>query len=315
MNAAEPRIFRATIEAWIGHLLLPMLFLNGLVITAVNLGILSPWLGALLITLITGIFALQYLRPMLRNWIKMDDRAVEGFVNGRYFQVYWGEILAARIRPEGQRSWILWVARRNDTLEIPLRFFDQRAVWDEVLENVAQEVVEDARVWSYIQRDMYLAGRGIQENEQHVVPDPWAAQVFGWSGVMFCLYAAVRAGSQGSVELALGLVMTAGIFFLMLINWGITEVNEAAVVRHTLFGSRSVAWEDIKRIEYDRLLFRIVLIGEHQQLAIPGPGLVRGGARRSMVQLIWEEADKRCIPIHATLLSLFKFTRTLRRPS
>ena len=315
MNAAQPRIFRATIEAWIGHLLLPMLFLNGLVITAVNLGIVSPWLGALLIVLILGVFVLQYLRPMLRNWVKMDDRAVEGFVNGHYFQVYWGEIMAARIRPEGKRSWMLWMARRNDTLEIPLRFLDQRAIWNELVEYVPLDVVEDARVWSYIQRDLYIAGRGVQENEQRVVPDSWAVQVFGWSGVMFCLYAAVRAGSKGSIELALGLVVTAGAFFLLLVNWGITQINETGIIRHTLFGSRSVAWKDIKRIEYDRLLFRIVLIGEHQQLAIPGPGLVRYGARQSMVQLIWEEANKRCIPIHATLRSLFKITRTLRRPS
>lgn len=314
MKAAEPQTFRATTEAWIGQLLLPLLFFVGLVYTAANQGVLSVWTGALLTALIIALFAIEYLRPMLRNWVKTDERSIEGSLNGRYFQVYWREILAARMFP-GRRSHTLLIGRRGGTLAIPLRFMNERAIWEVVQAAVPPAALADDAILSLPDRRLWEAAGPSRSavRTPGIVPDHWLVQVIGWSGVTVCLYRAARAWTNGELLVLLGLAALAGGCFLLLMNWGVTEAGPARVTRYTLFGGRSMLWEDVCQIEVDPTASVLVLFDACQQIVIPGPGLLGWGVHRALLRMILSEAETRGVPVRHTVRALFRVSRTLRR--
>lgn len=94
MHPAESRTFHATLEAWLGQLLLPAVFFALLTYTAVNAGGLNPWVGWSGLSALGLYAAVDYLLPMLRDWLHVDTRSMEGSFDGRYFHVYWSEVLA-----------------------------------------------------------------------------------------------------------------------------------------------------------------------------------------------------------------------------
>ncbi len=320
MKAAEPQTFRATTEAWIGQLLLPLFFFVGLVYTAANQGILSPWIGVLLVALINILFAFEYLRPMLRNWLKTDERSIEGSLNGRYFQVYWREILAVRMLP-GRRPRTLLIGRRGGTLAIPLRFLDDQTIWEVVQAAVppaalAEDAIRslpDRRLWEAAGPSRSAAREGAAVKTPGIVPDHWLVQVIGWCGVTVCLYRAARAWANGDLLVVLVLAVLVGGCFLLLMNWGVTEAGPARLTRYTLFGGRSMLWDDICQIEVDPTTSVLVLSDACQQIVIPGPGPLGRGMRRALLRTILSEAETRGVPVRRTVWALFRVSHRMRR--
>ena len=126
-KTAEPRTFRATTEAWLGQLVLPLAFFVMLTLTATNAAGLNPLVAEAGLGLILLIAALDYVLPMIRNWLLLDKRSIGGSYNGRNFEIYWSEILAAWIFERGRRSF-LCLGTRDGTFVLPLRFFDDCAI-------------------------------------------------------------------------------------------------------------------------------------------------------------------------------------------
>ncbi len=322
METALPRTRRATLEAWLGQMLLPMTFNTLLIITAVNYLGLNPWVGGLGLAVLLTIACFDYILPMLRNWMRFDERSIEGSINGRYFYLYWTEIAAAWTYVR-QRRHYLCLGTREVTLVIPLRFFDREAIWEHIsasasptaLTEEAVSLLPDFQRWSSQQMqisektgsiDNAVVGTGT------AVADHWLLQVAGWSWVTFFLLGLLDAftAERYAQAVLFGVLMLPGV--RLLLSWGLTEFSLCEVERYTLLGKWRIRWDAVRRIEISVFGAVMVLIGEDSQVAIPGPGLWSGEARRRAHALLIEQAKKHGIPMQRTLWAVFKFSRRSR---
>ncbi len=313
MKMAEPHTFRATMDAWLGQLLLPLCFFIMLTITAINFAGLSPAAGSVGLAVLTLVIAFEYLFPMIRNWLYLDANAIEGSLNGRYFQVYWTEVKATWLY-EKQRRRFLCLGTREGTLVIPLRFFDETAVWEQVQDSVPPAALEqDAlqRLPDY--QDWVAARETILDNPTpRQVADHWLIQIIGWSGVAFFIYGVIHAFRENNLALALVQLCLVGLNLALLVNWGITEISSECVYRFTMIGRWSISWDEVRAIEIDLFDSVIVLVGNDRRLAVPGPGVWNGYGRKEAMALLLAQAERRQIPLRRSMLALFKGSRNTR---
>lgn len=309
MRSVEPHMFRATPEAWLGQLLLPLTFFTVLTVTAVNSLGLNPWIGGIGLMVLILVASLNYVLPMLRNWVQLDNRAIEGSFNGRYFHIYWSEVLATWVYERSRRRF-LCLGTRDGTLVLPLRFLDDQSVWDSVRISVSPAALSedsihrlpDYRAWETARSQV------LQDAEPSTVTDHWLIQVIGWSGMTFFLFGlidALGAGMYPQVAVFGLLIVFSG---LMLLSWGLTEVNNHCVERYTLFGGWRIAWDEVRWIEVDPLDMVMVLVGDHCQLVITGPGLWAGANKKAALAMLLAQSEKHRIPVRRTPRAVLKIS-------
>jgi hypothetical protein len=310
MPKAEPRTYRATREAWLGQFLLPLVFFALLTFTAVNAGGLSPWAATIGMSALLLIAVHAYLRPMLRNWLRTDERALAGSFDGRSFHIYWTEVLAAWTYQTGRRRFMC-IGTRAHTIVLPLRFFDMDAVWETVRQSApADALTQDAiqRLPEY--REWQAARTQLLENAApSTVADHWLIQVAGWAGVSFFLFGLTEAMQAGAIlEAGLHAALAAA-SLSMLLNWGVTEFSEQAVQRSTLFGGYRIAWDEVRWIEIDPFDSVMVLVGDDCQLVIPGPGVWARGHKKTALAVLLGQAERHNVPLRRTTWALTRRSR------
>lgn len=313
MTTAEPRVFRATTESWLGQLLLPLAFFALLTVTAIRIAGLDPWMGGVGLGLLVLIAGLEYMLPMTRNWLQINSRSFEGSLNGNYFEIYWSEVLAAWIYERRRRSY-LCLGSRDGTLVIPLRFFDACAVWDNVRALVPSAALEESAMTSLPDYQEWEKARdeAMDTTETSPVSDHWILQVLGWAGLTFFLFGMVEAFGDGQVAQTVIFLLLACVSVIVLLTWGITEISADTIRRYTMFGNSIIAWEDIRWIEIDPLNSVIVIGCDARQFVVPGPGIWTGPGKKTALIILLAQVERRKIPMRRTLMALFRTTRRVR---
>jgi hypothetical protein len=284
-----------------------------LTITAINTAGLSPVAGGIGLGVLAVVFTLEYLVPMVRNWLYLDSYSFEGRLDGRYFHVYWYEVLAAWMY-EKQRRRFLCLGTREGTLIIPLRFLDYGAVWNWVrgavpsaaLEENAIERLPDFRDWAEARES------ALEDPTPRQVTDHWLLQVFGWSAVAFFAFHAIEAlqtGSMGQATLYFCLIAVSGV---MLFSWGVTEIGPEQIRRFTIFGRWAMPWDEVRWIEIDLFDAVVVLVGDNRRLVISGPGMWNIAGKREMMRMLLSQVESRHIPLRRTPLAFFRVSRNTR---
>jgi hypothetical protein len=314
MRMIEPRTFRANSEAWLGQFLLPLVFFILLTITAVNRAGMHPAVGGLGLGLLILIVTLDYVLPMARNWIVVDSRSIEGSLNGRFFNIYWTEVLAAWV-VESRRQRFLCIGTNEGTQILPLRFLDDQRLWHAVQVMVPPEALEEQAVKKLPDYREWAEKKGQvihTDGKSHTVADHWLIQIIGWSGLTFLLFAAVKifqVGNYASAALMIGLLP---VCLFLLLNWGINELGPETVERCTMFGSWQIDWDQVRWIEVDPFGSVIVLVGEDSQLTITGPGVWSALGKNEALSVLKAQAESRRIPLRRTFWALLKFSRKTR---
>ncbi len=313
MALAEPRIYRATLEAWVGKLALPLAFFVVLTFTAVEQAGLEPWIGGLGLLLVLWLFGVQYLAPMLRNWLQVDERRLEGSLNGRRFSFYWTEVLAAWIFERRQQRF-LCIGTRSGTLVLPLRFLNAAAIWRQVQGSVPPEALDEKAIQKLPEYNEWQSAHREQlESERPAtVTDHWLIQAGGWAALTFFLLSFTEELSQGKAAWAVifGLLIVAS--GLILLSWGITEFGPQHVERNSLFKGGHIDWDEVRWIEVDPFDMVLVLVGEQRTLVLPGPGLWIDRNRGAALAMLLAQTEKRRIPLRRTLGALVRLTRSPR---
>lgn len=310
MNTVKPRTFRATLDAWLGQLLLPLTFFTVLTVTSVNALELNPWIGGIGLCVLALVASLDYVLPMLRNWVQLDSRSIEGNFNGRYFHIYWSEVLAAWVY-ERRRRRFLCLGTRDGTLVFPMRFFDDTGLWERVRASVAPAALSAQAIQRLPDYRKWESARAhaLEGAEPSTVTDHWLIQVLGWSGMTFFFFgliSALRVGMYSEVALFGGLILLCGV---MLLSWGLTEFTAQYVERYTLFGGWRMEWDEVRSIEVDPLDLVMVLVGDQGQMAITGPWLWASANKKAALAMLLAQAEKRRIPIRRTAWAMFKVSR------
>lgn len=309
---AEPRTFHATPAAWLGQLSLPLLFCGLLALTAVRALGMSLLLAGAGVGAVCLVAWVDYLLPMLRNWLSLDARTISGSLNGQEFEFYWTEIIAAWLF-EYRRRRFLCLGTREGSLMVPLRFFDHQAVWALVRASVMPEALrEDAlRKLPDYQEWVRTREQALQTAGPTTVSDHWLIQMVGWVGLTGFIFELVQAVRAGQLHLAaLFILLTAGSVVLLL-SWGVTEISAERIQRHTLTGGWSLSWEQIRAVEIDPRDTVLVLVTDDHEMVIPGPG-VWYGPRREAMALLLSQIEQRGIPLRRNPQAVIKFSRKIR---
>lgn len=314
MKMVEPRTFRATTEAWVGQLLLPVCFFVLLAITAVNAAGLSPAIAGFGLVLLFVVFAFDYLLPMLRNWLYLDGNTIEGSLNGRYFHVYWSEIKAAWLYDQWRGRFVC-LGTSDNTLVIPLRFFDESAVWERVQGAVPPSALESNAMQRLPGYQDWMSARTafLEDPTPRQVADHWLVQIIGWTGVSYFGYGAIQCLREDGLVLALVQLVLALLSLAALSGWGITEVGPQQVCRYTMAGRWAISWEEVRWIEMDLFDAVIVLGSDDRRLMIPGPCVWNRFGKKEAMALLLAQAEQRCIPLRRSILAMFKGSRNTRK--
>jgi hypothetical protein len=284
-----------------------------LTLTAVRAAVIHPWVAALGLGLFAFFAVRDFLVPMLRNWLSLDRLSIAGSLNGEKFQFYWSEILAAWLY-ERRRRQFLCLGTRDGSMMIPLRFMDQRAIWECVCANVAPEALrEDAiRRLPDFQDWVWRRDQVLQSPTPHVVTDHWLSQMVAWGSLTCFILGLVGALQDGQPLLAGSFALLAGASLRLLLGWGVTEFTPETIRRHTLFGGWEMDWAQVERIEMDPLNSVMVLVSAGYQRVLPGPGLW-SGSRRAALGLFLAQVERLGIPVRRSPLALLKFSHRIRK--
>ena len=314
----QPRTFRATVEAWIGHLILPVVFFTLLTFTAAETTDLNPLVGGLALSLVLVVLVVRVLLPMLRDKLHLDRRSIKGIIAGRTFEVYWSDIIAAWVVRQ-KRTELLCLGTRDGTLIIPMRFFDGPRLWEYVrgvvspaaLQETAIQRLPDYREWAAARKSA-LEEAAQPGNGPRPITDHWIMQVIGWAGLTFFMFGAYDSYARSEIAATLVLLVLAGVSLVMLLSWGITEFSPAGVERSTLFGCWRITWEQVRRVEIDPADLVMVLVGEDRTLALPGPAMWNAAGKSEALAMLLAQAEKHGIPLQRTPFALFKISRNTR---
>lgn len=306
MEMPNRSLFRATLEAWLGQMLLPLVFFLVLILTVMARIDLPVWVGGLGLGLLVVVVTVQYGMPMLRHWLRVDERSLEGFYRGQYFEIFWGEVLAAWIW-ENHRQPFLCLGTRQGTFILPLRFFDVCAVWEQVQKHVPPAALEadamlhlpDFQRWQAIVPEVSARGAA--------VTDHWIVQMIGWAGLTSALFITAEKLLEGAwLWMGVCLLLT-GLFTWWLARWGITELNNGGVERHTLFCVWHINWDAIRWVEMDPWEGTLVLAGDDRCLVLPGPLFWSlGDCKQAALAQLMNNLTARHIPIRRTPLALIR---------
>lgn len=310
----QPRLYRATAEAWFGRFLLPFSFATLLIITAVNAAGLSPALGGLGLMLIAIAGVFEYLLPMLRTWLRLDERSLEVHLGSSRFQVYWTEVIAAWTINRGSHRF-LCLGTRQGTAIIPLRFLAADTIWEEIRARVSPAALEPDAIQRLPDFKEWTTTRDLLVNQEfaprHVV-DHWLIQMAGWTGLAFWIITSLEAWAQGQWGVLAMMALPGLLSVSFIVRWGITEINPDGIRRRTLFGAWEMRWEDMRWLELDVTGTTLVFGGEDSQIVISGPVLWAGPDRADMLAMIHAQSEARRLPLRKSLWAVLKFSKNTR---
>ncbi len=314
MKTLEPRLFRANTAVWAAESLLPTVFFAMLGYTIISHAGVNPEIALLGLGLVVGFVIIEQLVPVLRSWIQFGRSSIEGSVNGRSFQMYYGEVLAAWL-VERRRKRFLCLGTRVGTVVFPLHSFNHQDIWSEVSLRLPVESLGVEAVRRLTGGQTGSGEKDASSGEQdapRTVADHWTLQIAGWSGITLAVFSAVTAiyaGDYPALLLCGGGVLAC---LVLLLCWGITEIGPDHIRRSTMFISYSISWVEVMRIERDPFGIRLVLIGEDCRLAVPGPCVWSQLGKDNALEMFESQARERQIPVEETVLALFKFSRRTR---
>lgn len=307
-------VFRPTLDAWFGQVILLLVFFAVLVITALNLAVLSPALMWLIFALLPsiGLVGGAYAVPILLGRIAVDPLEISANVDGVRLKLPWREVRAARIVVQDREPYlVLGVA--SGLYVVPLRHFALSPVWSAIQQAAPAEAVRPEALEVYAHNDgnegtspsLWLVGvlrvsdhRGLS-----------LAAALGAAGFALLFTISLVSHLPGTlVYLAFSLV-----YLLALTGIGSTELDPRGVTRRTWLGTSRILWDDLSAVETGPFSLRIVLEGMRgQRLVLFGPPMWAGADSNRAVHFYALQISTRRLPRRRSLAALFKISRSTR---
>ncbi len=274
----EVRMLRPTFDAWIGRVILPVVFITALLVTVINLmggyqGLVWLVLGLLPgIGLVVGAYAI----PVLAGRIVIDRHGLSCNVDGIRIRLAWRDVRAVRIMVQDWEPYLI-IGVGSGIYVVPVHLFDARAVWESVLWAAPGEITHPEALEPYNRNGAH----------EGIPPDLWVLGTLRVGDHRGLLLAA-GLGAAGFLLLFLILLLTGQpdapvflafsvLYLLVLTGVGVTEFDQQGVTRRTILGVNRILWDDLAVVEMAPLGLRISLEGNRgQRMVMFGPAMWTG---------------------------------------
>jgi hypothetical protein len=310
----QARVFRPTVDAWFGRVILPGAFLLVLAVTAVNLAALNRGLMWLILALLPsiGLVGGAYAIPIILGRISIDPMAISANVDGVHLKLSWREVRAAQIVVQDHEPYLM-LGVGSGLYVLPLRHFAIMAVWEAVEEAAAEEAVRPEAIEQYERKD---ANEGIPPSlwmvgVLHVVDHRGLsiAAALGVAGFLL-LFVITLITRQPGAEVYLAFSV---LYLLVLTGIGTTELDPKGVTRRTLLGTNRILWDELSAVETGPFSLRIVLEGMRgQRMVLFGPPMWAGLDAVRAVHFFALQISTRRLTRRRSIAALFKISRNTR---
>ncbi len=145
-----------------------------------------------------------------------------------------------------------------------------------------------------------------------LIVKPTLIRVIGWVGIiffLFCTIGAWRAGAQKPALIFLGFV---GLSVFLLLFCGTLEMNSEIIIFHKPLKRFQMRWDEVTRIELDRMGSTMVFWGENKRLVGMGPYYWQGADRKDMLLLVATQIDKLGITVQQSEKAMFRRSKNTR---
>jgi hypothetical protein len=311
---SQVRIFRPSIDAWIGRVILPGAFLLVLGVTALNLVVINPGLMWLILALLPtiGLVGGAYAVPIIQGKIVIGPQGILANVDGLHIRLAWKEVRAAQIIVQDHEPYLM-LGISSGLYVLPLHHFAITPVWEAVQQAAPAEAVRPEAEKAYERKD---ANEGISPDlwmvgVLHVADHRGLAIAAGLGVVGFLiLFAITLITRQPGAGVYLGFSV---LYLLILTGIGTTELDPKGVTRRTIIGTTRILWDDLSALETGPFNLRIVLVGMRgQRLVLFGPPMWAGLDATRAVHFFALQISTRRLPRRRSITALFKISRNTR---
>ena len=141
---------------------------------------------------------------------------------------------------------------------------------------------------------------------------PTFIRVVGWATVIFTLFCAIGSWRAGAGKFSLLFLLFGCIGVPLLLFAGTVEMDSKTIVYRTPLARYQIRWDEVTRIELDRVGSSAVFWGENKRLAALGPYYWQGADRRDMLLLFAAQIDKLGITMQRSEKAMFRLSKNTK---
>ena len=132
----------------------------------------------------------------------------------------------------------------------------------------------------------------VENGDRLLIFRPTILRIISWTCILFFLVGAVGSARAGALKVSLVFVFFIGLGVYLLLFSGTLEMNSETIFYRTPLGRYRIRWDEVRRLELDRVGSVMVFWGENKRLVALGPYYWQGADRKDMMFLVAAQIDK-----------------------
>jgi|SRR6185503_16408258 len=141
---------------------------------------------------------------------------------------------------------------------------------------------------------------------------PTLLRVIAWVCIIFFLFCTIASWRAGAGKVVWLFVVFVGLGTYLLLASGRFEMNSETIIYRTFRARYQIRWDEVTRIELDKIGSTIVFWGENKRLVALGPYYWQGPDRRDMMLLVATQMDKLGISLHQSEKAMFRRSKNTK---
>ena len=141
---------------------------------------------------------------------------------------------------------------------------------------------------------------------------PILLRVIAWIGISFFLFCTVGSWRAGAGKVVWLFVLFVGLGVFLLLLSGTLEMNSEIIIYRTPLARHRIRWDEVTRIELDRIGSTMVFWGENKRLVALGPYYWQGPDQKDMMLLVATQMDKLGISLQQSEKAMFRRSKNTK---
>lgn len=251
--------------------------------------------------------------PLWRSRIEIDTEQITGRIDKGEFKFFWASIQAAWKTTAANQPFIN-LATSEQGGAIPIKFFDQEKLWQQVQQRVTPAALEkDAYKKLPLYQDYSKANaKIIGETVRPLRVKLTFMKALGWSVVVLLLGLAVGAYLSGERGVSFGFLAFSLLGVYLILASGAIEMDADVITASTPLSRYQIRWDEVRSVETDIQRQGIVFVGNDKRMAMPGPMYWSGADKPAMIKLYLAQIEQRNLEVKETQKALWRLSKNVK---